>query len=938
MASSGQEVELLQGGMKLNSPDRGSFYQNLRFKQGEWSTRPGFGQVAQFDTTLSKQTTDKSTEYGYGDPLGSHVMLTNFGHLQIVTVLPLFAFTGNVEAGAGGKGGSVGQWSNLVAVSIYDYTTDCRWEEVLSRHTSEMNEDLFPMRGWKGVYQSSVYHNREDWIPQGGRPWFFHEFVDSLFFGSPDVGMFVYTPCDFYASRRQQVDGSVDYSGFSSTGYSESACVRLVSPTSGTFDKAYVYLDRAGFPKPSDVTDWGGRMVLASGRDLYFSDSSAPSSVIAINVVTIPGDSEIVAIEGTQEGVVVFFDRETWVYYPSRGALNNTGRRIQISDSVGADSPRAVISADELVFWCDRNGVYSTSGGMDYKVLSDDIEPFFHSYVSNPFSSYWIDSGNYDGSNPTARSFYAFADAGLINLTYDPIDKHLFITCPALGISFVWQQGVWVLWNYQSLANTVASEFNATDNLALSQLVCGGGHVFSVCGRETYSPADQIQLGGTGAAESRNAKMGSYFITELGRGGGLDRSVESFEDNRKMSGSYREFLYTAGGLTGVAGRDRLLLGEPVDPGPSYRFPSGQAVSDCVLVPVRVSFNSTSTFYRVQSFDLVFQFDNQYWRPVTYTDAADGAGQTRVDLVFPPERSISREAWGLKAGTAAVPAQNQASVYDVAGAAYSATGNELRLYWDGSIPAFFPVAANSSAPYMNFTQDQNHLLFYLPFQRLLPTADAMSLGLVVTDARFEQLPAVGPLQTWAFTVYHWMPGSAGSKHAADDVAYPVDWVALPGPVSVPDGSQLLFRSLYMRLKSQGAAATVVHGSSTFGLFNVVVAGDARKWAAQIIDYTGGAIQAIISAASIRTRLQTAALAMVDVVFGSNSKWGTESDSSKGNVLIADDPVNDIAVSDAVRGAEVDVMMFGHIRNRAEKIGLSAAKMMYRIVGGRRRRGR
>ena len=116
------------------------------------------------------------------------------------------------------------------------------------------------------------------------------------------------------------------------------------------------------------------------------------------------------------------------------------------------------------------------------------------------------------------------------------------------------------------------------------------------------------------------------------------------------------------------------------------------------------------------------------------------------------------------------------------------------------------------------------------------------------------------------------------------------------------------------------------------------GDSRRWAAQIVDYVGGAVQKVTGVTSIRTRIQTAALAMSDVVFNLVGKWGSGSDETKGNLLVADDPVNEIAVSDVVSGADLDVMMFGHVRNRAERVGLSSAIMMYRVRGGRRRRGR
>tara|TARA_Y100001963_G_scaffold7100_1_gene9198 strand:+ start:3591 stop:6386 length:2796 start_codon:yes stop_codon:yes gene_type:complete len=931
MASAGQEVELLSSGMKADSADKGTFYQNLRFRRGEWSTRPGFGQVAQFDSTMSLQTEDKSTQYGYGEPLGSYSFVTNFGHTQLLTLLPLRAFTGDTEMG------NLGVWIDGVAVSIYDYTSDSRWEEVLCRHTSKITDDLFPVRDMKGVYQTSRDADFSDWEYQGSSNWFFEEFNDAVYFGSPEVGMFVYVPADFSSPRRQQTEGAADYSFI--RGYGESAVVKRVSASEGSEYRSFSYFDRATYPQPVDVCSWQNRLVMASGRDLYFSDEGRPAAIISTNVVSVPGDSEIVAIERSRDGVLVFFKNSVWLYSPSRGLLSNAGRSVRMCDGVGCISSQCVVAADDGVFWADRNGVYLSSGGLTYKRISDDIFPFFQSFLSNPLSSYWTDQGHTDLSGESPTTLYSVVDAGRMTLSFDNVDRHLFFVCPDLGISFVFSDGIWTVWNFESNAEAaVESGVGVARNLRSPQIVCADESVFLV-GWDLYTPNDPTLVAGTGAADARNSPMGSYFISVLGRGGALDRSVESFEDMRLCSGSYRTEQVTAAPESGYTLGGDVYIGEPVYPRQvDYPLPSGATKSNVVLVPVYLAPNSTLAGLSIHpggidQFRLDFKFDNTHWKPASFSHNV--TWPSVLELIFPPERTAMMKCWGAD-GASAVVNLSEASVYD-SGGSRSAVGNEIRLRFDGNNAAV-PPATNVSAPNLNVTSNWKNLLFYIPFERLNAAADTMSFGIDVdyATARFVY-PHVGlPGTMFRFTIHHWLYAAPSSKHSRDDVAQPVDWVALPGAVTV-GGGQALLRALYLRVTSNSSALFAVRGASTFGLLNFLLSGDSRRWAAQIIDYTGGAVQSIVNKNSIRTRMQASSV-MKDVTFDGDATWGTKTNSSHGNVLMGDDPVNDIAVSDAVRGSELRAMMFGHVRNRAERIGLSSVSMMYRLLGGRRRRGR
>ena len=86
-------------------------------------------------------------------------------------------------------------------------------------------------------------------------------------------------------------------------------------------------------------------------------------------------------------------------------------------------------------------------------------------------------------------------------------------------------------------------------------------------------------------------------------------------------------------------------------------------------------------------------------------------------------------------------------------------------------------------------------------------------------------------------------------------------------------------------------------------------------------------------------------MGDKVFqsgGTSIVWANKdaagSATADGTVLIGDEDTSDIAVSMSVKGQSFSVMNFGFIMNRAEKLWLEGVKAVFRVVGGRRRRGR
>jgi len=59
---------------------------------------------------------------------------------------------------------------------------------------------------------------------------------------------------------------------------------------------------------------------------------------------------------------------------------------------------------------------------------------------------------------------------------------------------------------------------------------------------------------------------------------------------------------------------------------------------------------------------------------------------------------------------------------------------------------------------------------------------------------------------------------------------------------------------------------------------------------------------------------------------------------GEYLVDDEEHDTIATSDSVKGAYLSYMMFGFMRDRAEKVEIASAKAVIRPGGTRRRTGR
>jgi hypothetical protein len=260
-----ERSEIIGGGTRATGSTPGRFVQNMYFFEGAWHLRKGFGQMAEFDTTMA-QAADVSTDElrGYVKQLGSFFTRTNFGHDQIITVFLAQCHTGSWRKDTQ-EDQARGSMRDLYVVNIYDVTTNQRHEEVLYKRTSDLGQHGF-MPEAHGCYASNFTDVYESWINGIDEEFYFTELNDVVYFGAPVAGLWAYRPSIFrsdqtattYFPRSTQLE-AID-TRQSCIGYEESPVVIQVVASDGALSDAFIYLTDAELPKPQLVTTIQGRL------------------------------------------------------------------------------------------------------------------------------------------------------------------------------------------------------------------------------------------------------------------------------------------------------------------------------------------------------------------------------------------------------------------------------------------------------------------------------------------------------------------------------------------------------------------------------------------------------------------------------------------------------------------------------------------------------
>ena len=969
MANRGPEVELLSGGTEVDAPSKGSVALNLLRRQNAWEVRKGFGQVAQIDTLMSSwmhkgstSDADWAATNGYKKVLGSTMMTTASGYRHILTVLASTNRTGSVVQDVAST------VTPLFVVSIYDVDTGGRWEEPVYRHTSE-EEDVqgLDITNRHGVYESVADRNYARFtrspsnVDSAGQMWF-AELNDILYFGNSEMGMYAYLPAPLRKMRRRHL--STQYRkharvtnkplGVAGTAppYSECSFIKRVPAAAPSTNAAaaYAYLTGAAFPKPSAGCRFGSGLALADGKTVYITDGGFPNAIKALNTASITTDETIRAMHELNGNLYIFTDSETWFLQPSDGALSVLGRKMKIAEGVGCSGPTAVVKAGQTLLWMDSRGAYKMTGVASYDRISDFIEPFFTDELSNPLNNFFTANGHISAAALSTtsgwgmpRSFYRYS-ADMVCAAYNERLDIVMFSFPALNAILAYTEGQWAVWPLESIARETSNTptVGSLDNIMRPWVMADHEDIFVTCGVEAQTLTDV----GPGTAYTGTNRSIAHL--RYGRGGAVDRSVEDEDYRMGMGGYVHTAAASAAGAVTKALDGGFYLHEaiPIQDGRVFEgTPSVTVDRPAYWIPVEMvkpsadvnAAGAVGAPTLIQDFHLTFTFDNTNWEPI-YTHTTNAV----VNAMFPPERASTTNGYALAGG--APSATRQFRVYD--GASVDATGNWMKINFDGSASG-----SGALSPYINIAPHQRNRMFYITMKRKAGAAltnytVGFSIAIVqaqVVDGRGVEVNM--PCWVWEGAYL------GGQRVANNSKAQPVDWAYKSAPYGALDDKQHKGRGTYTKMLSHGKAMADHRVSPNWpvGLYNTVVASDFKGWTTQIIDVAptqtdaAKAVSQVLDTDTLRTRYQGAsslntkvfgtASSANHVHYGSASHTGTIADV----YLIDNEEVDVVAMSTSVKGAHITYMVWGMLRNKAERLVLESVKAVVRAVGGRRRDG-
>jgi len=959
MANRGEEVQLLGPGIQANAPSRGAFAHNMLYHNNCWQVRRGFGQVTQFDAQMAAPSPGAATVWGMRKHLGSGLIKTNFGNLQMLSV-----FIADVNTSAVGGLTTSSVHLPIYIVSIYDLSTNERFEVPLYPHTSQAAvsqsyKDTAPTSVGAGLrtvvdvatpvddltpqYQTNANDDVSAWIKADDEFFFFEEFNDILYFGNATAGTWAYIPASFNSIRPTTID-RVNQSEYAQA-YGESSMITPVVLSPGVNTEAFDYLRTADMPNAVDVAVVQNRMVYASGRTVFWTDPGFPNAITANNFFAVPSEEQITAVAELNSNLIIFTPNETWMYQPSIGAVVSQGRLTKTSDTIGCIGPNAVCKVEGSLAWIDSSGAYTTSSGLELSAMSDDILPFFERQgINNPMTSYFVATGHtaLTGEQPLTTMRL---DPEGVKCVFLPTEKLFIVTLPKLNGSLVLSSGRWAWWSYESMVaeSGGVAVVGVTQNIPAPWVLAHQDTLFAIAGPDVQKLTD-------GAATEDNTQIDddttsrSFFILEYGRGGAIDRSVTD-EDDRKLTGSGVARFPSGAPASENASDGGVFFGDPIAVPVGYVFPSGVTTAttdDFILIPVSVvppqDVWDPSSGEGIDEIDIKLSFDDDQWRPV-YNHATNGD----IEVLVPPERLASAAGW-----------VDLATYTDATFGTKAQDRGFLRMKWAGA-----GLGSWIHAPQMNLNFGRHNRLIYLPFKKF-GTADTSQMGWRLLD------DGLSPPNTLAFLVdraatpdilrrvgFHvfnrWRPGSSTPREN-DSVAQPVDWAYKSTNVGLEGDVGQKMRGTWANVLSHGTGDDKVNDNWPYGLFNTLAGSDRKEWITQIIDVSPreaaveqqDAVAPFASKSTIRTRVQASSGALVDKVFqaggATDVAWGDPSTPATGNMLIGDEDTSDISVSMSVKGRSFSVMHFGFIMNRAERLMVEGVKALVRMVGGRRRRGR
>lgn len=928
-----------KSGMDQRSSEGIKWLRNVRrwTEASPLEVRPGFGQKAQLDSTVSMVVPNTKATQGYKEHLGSYLYRSHFNHRQILSLFTVSAAeSDSTETDLTTTGGvAVNSYlqlhgvSNGVVFSIFDLTTLETWEELLPFKTSEFAES--DLSNLFGHFEANRKEDSRGFRYLTNTDVSFAQIGDSVYFSNPDIGTWVYRGIDVGQMRNRQrlCSNNPDPAVFAGApykannnhnGYSEGSVIKPVVPTPGINGKDVVYLERGDMPRSVGMANIGGRMAFTSRDVIWFSDVNQPASVMASNFAAYQSDGLAVAIASHKHTLFVFSPIEVHAFVlrpansagsPLPGVIDVV--RVETSKEAGCVSSRSHCSTPYGVCFVSSWGVHFVSHSSEIQTVSDQIFEHWMDGLLDPRANFHKNNGR-AGTPGTRQTPIRYFHEGKPTVTYSG-DEDVVYICYETHI-LVYNVGTkgWGIW-----------PLGGTDQDTTKPI----GHLPSFTGLAVVSDieGDYLISGfydlNASISENPYNESPSYVIAELGFGGGVDRTIVN-EDQRQFGAGHNVILRPlaafAGGTpppimdktTSYVKNGWLLFVDPVDEWVDY---SGATVSN--------------DRQKYKSYDISFWVTENSDNPNTVLktklkiDAGTGWSFVASEVGTHPEA-------GTKTGfTIALSGTDELHITTPSFAGGTRGPRRIPLIR-------FAVAAN--------TDEANDPIFQL----LACEANApISTTLYAIRAMIWQAA-----DRMRFSNQKWTAASVGAAaggqkvpaHAFDGASQherPIEWNITTGLIGSDDGLRHRIRDIRTELKTSGPDNPTANYYD--GLFNASVATDYKMLSGQRQDYLDPyvASREIQKKETIRNRLSAYKRIFSDPFVTHNAKWSDGTGASPGadfDYIIDEPEVNEIAISTHGKGDSVMAMLYGITSTAGSYLSIQKIFAVVQHFKGNRRKGR
>ena len=258
--------------------------------------------------------------------------------------------------------------------------------------------------------------------------------------------------------------------------------------------------------------------------------------------------------------------------------------------------------------------------------------------------------------------------------------------------------------------------------------------------------------------------------------------------------------------------------------------------------------------------------------------------------------------------------------------YLSVGAALTYTVDAATSTITITVASASP--LNFASKQRNPFLLIPIAPANSTQTLLDYGFDFTVGGAVAQLSDG-VNTSDMSVYVWNQ-HFGPLNADDSVAQPVDWAYKSQQIGIEGADHVKARGVFARMVSHGSGTSPLSPNWVWGVYNTLLGSDFKGWVSQVIDFSSGIVN-VANKFTLRTRYKDSSTnAMAFRRFNGSPKYG--------EYLVDDEEHDTIATSDSVKGAYLSYMLFGFMRDRAEKVELASAKAVVRQGGTRRRTGR